>query len=743
MTTLVAVGYATTPLPTATQKGVKDQGSTVYYADQKHTPIERLGANREILKPEQIPQVVKDAVVAIEDRGFYTESGVSPRGIARALYNNISGGDTQGASTITQQLARNYYAALSQDRSVSRKFKEIFISIKLSEKKSKEEILDLYLNTVLFGRQSSGIGMAAHRYFHKTAAQLTVGEAAMLAALIQRPNYFHTQGNDPRALALKDRWQTVIKNMVAGGKLTQTDADKALAKYPRTSATWSDTKDTQQTVYLKQRIDEELSQIKGLTPDQIATGGYKIYTSIDPDWMKFAQAAMNEKGIKAWPKNIGTGLVAVDPATGEIKAFYGGEPKRNGAYDTVFNPSAQVGSSFKPYVLATALKNNFSIKSMIDGHSPQNFDGLGNNLPLGQKGGYLVHNDAGDGKMGVITLVKATEMSVNTAYVKLNLLMKPQEVAKTAEDFGVPATYLNKFDNQGGLALGIANIPAVYQAAGYAAFANNGTAITPHLITKIVDASGKSIPLPWRSHRVLTEDQAAQATVAMRAVVTTGTGKRANIPGRPVAGKTGTTEGNVAAWFVGYTPQLSAAVTMFSTKNKTMTNIPGFQGKSVYGGTIPAEIWKSFMMKVADKAKWAPKDFKTPTYDGSIKQLWDTPKATPTQTSAAPSPTTTPPCQGNGNGHGHGQGQPCPNSSSPSTTTSPGAGQPCDRFNMPLNCDQDKPPSTPPPNWWCTSYKSRHGTDYPGCSTKSTGPPVGGKKTGALGVSQPPARTEE
>ena len=305
-----------------------------------------------------------------------------------------------------------------------------------------------------------------------------------------------------------------------------------------------------------------------------------------------------------------------------------------------------MGSSFKPYVLATALKRGDNVKSMISGKSPQRFANNGENVPVNDQDGYLVKNDAGDPPMGVIDLVRATQMSVNTAYVKLGLNLGLDDVAQTAEEFGIPEGYLKPFKGQAGLSLGIANYPAVYQASGYAAFANGGTPVIPHLITKITNAHGKSIGnLPWKkkAEPVLTQEQAAQATYAMRSVVTRGTGTRAALPGRQVAGKTGTTEKNKAAWFVGYVPQLSAAVTMFNSKNKPITGIPGYQ-RSVYGGTIPAEIWKNFMLRVTQSMP--PQPFQAPTFTGN-RQLWDSPPpTTPTPTPGVPSNTPSTPPQG-------------------------------------------------------------------------------------------------
>ena len=640
MVVLIVVAYAMTPIPSEAQSDATAQGSVVYYDDGK-TPMMRLGRHRESMPLNKIPQHVQDSVLAAEDRSFYSEPGVSPKGIARAVWTTASGGDVTGGSTITQQMARNYYSGLSQQRTVSRKFKEILISVRLGKEKRKSYILGTYLNTVYFGRQAYGIQAASRAYFGRDVSKLTVSQSAMLAAMIQQPAYFHTQGNDAAAQALRARWNYVLDGLVTMGKLSP--AERAKQHFPPTRDSWSDVRENGQSGYIQQRITSELAQA-GVPERELGSGGLKIQTDLDPTWMKYAEDAVRAQGAGSWPKTIGVGLVAVDPRTGAVKAFYGGNWKRS-QYDTVFRPSAQVGSSFKPYVLATALKRGDNVKSMINGKSPQRFGNDGSNLPLSSNEGYLVANDEGDPPMGVIDLVRATQMSVNTAYVKLGLNLGLSDVAQTAEEFGIPEDYLKKFKGQAGLSLGIANIPAVYQASGFAAFANGGTPVIPHLITKITK-HGKSIGnLPWKkkAEPVLTREQAAQATYAMRSVVTGGTGTRAALPGRQVAGKTGTTEKNKAAWFVGYVPQLSAAVTMFNVKNKPMTGIPGYQ-RSVYGGTIPAEIWKNFMLQVTQSMP--PEPFPVPTFAGN-RQLWDSPPpATPTPTPGVPSKTPSIPPEG-------------------------------------------------------------------------------------------------
>ncbi|WP_329522299.1 transglycosylase domain-containing protein [Spirillospora sp. NBC_01491] len=666
----VGVAYVRTPLPNEPQDGVTDQGSAVYYGDGR-TPIFRLGANREIVRHAQIPAHVRWAVLAAEDRGFYAGHGVSPTGTVRALLNNASGGDVQGGSTITQQLARNYFKGLSRDRSAGRKFKEIFISLKLARHRDKDDILDLYLNTIFFGRQTSGVQAAARAYFDKDVWQLTVAEGAVLAAMIQQPTYFKTRGGDAPARALRARWRYVLDGMVAMGRLSRDEA--ARQRFPRTLDEWRGVDVSGQSLLVRQRVQEELRQL-GIPMDSAVNGGLKIYTGLDRRWMGYAEQAMRKVREPDWPTGIRGGLIAVDPQDGAVKAFYGGDPARS-QYDAVFNPVAQAASTFKPYVLAAALRRGYNVRSRVNGRSPQKFAPDGSITPQTAPG-YEVDNDEEIGSLGVIDLVKATALSVNTGYVKLAFEAGVANVLRTAQDLGVPEPALRPFKGQVGIALGIANVPAVNQAAGYAAFANGGTAVTPHLITKIVDKRGRTVPLPWTKpgRRVLTQEQAAQTSYALRATVREGTGRRAALSDREAAGKTGTTDHNHAAWFVGYVPQLSAAVMMANTAQKPLKNLPGFSG-TVAGENLPSSVWHSFMEKVT--RDMPRKDFPTPGFSG-VAGDWGALPTPDAPTPDGPTPgASTPgaPTPGTSNPGGpvlgaHPPGEPVP--ATPKPQTGPG-----------------------------------------------------------------------
>jgi membrane peptidoglycan carboxypeptidase len=718
--TLVGVGYATTPAPDLSEKsaqeGVLDQGSHVFWAnpEKNKKPIFRIGQPRENVAFNDIPLHVRQAVMAAEQQTFETDPGISPRGLMRAVYNTVTGGQVQGGSTITQQLARNYLNTLSKDRSIGRKFKEIFTALKMEDKYSKEVILEKYLNTIHFGRQADGIQAAARAYFHKNVQDVTVEEGAMLAAVIQQPYNFCTQcpKDDPGYKGLVFRWNYVLNNMVEMGWLDQAKRDKM--NFPETQEKWTWSSEGGQVPYIRDRVDAELRSIPGLDYQSVSTAGYRIYTRLNPKLMKYATQAVKEQAPKAESNLVRTGFVVVDPKDGAIVAFYGGNPNKKQS-DAALVERPQLGSSFKPYVLAAALSDNINVNSLIEGRAQICMDSSNGDVIesardetacKAQPNGYWMRSTHGEGH--AITLTKATEQSINSSFVRLALKIGLPKVIEKAKDFGLPASALDDMNGKASLALGTVNVPAMYQAGGYAAFANGGTAVTPHIITKItkvVDGKEvKAVDLPWDKpgKRVLTEDQAAQATVAMRAVVTSGTGTKARLVSQPAAGKTGTTDGGAATWFVGYTPQYAAASTVFHKESKSLAP---FIGRDIYGGDYAAAIWRAFMEKALAGKEVV--NFPTTTYSG-VTTKFDTPKPKPTKTEKECNPLLQLAGQC-GNDH-HNPDQPHQN-----PHDRPG----CSEGQL-LNCDPNKPPPGTegnPPGWWCGLHPQ-----YPACHNNPGNP---------------------
>ncbi|TDC55421.1 penicillin-binding protein [Actinomadura sp. KC345] len=697
-TVLVVVAYANTPIPTEKQQDAIRQESVITYSDG--SPLARIGTHRENVPLEKVPKHVQNAILAAEDRGFWTEPGISPTGIAGAIFRAATGGDVAGASTITQQMARNYYAGLSRDRTISRKFKEILISIRLGQEMEKEKILELYLNTVPFGRHSFGVQAASRAYFHKPVHKINESEAAMLAAMIQRPYYFATFGpaSNPAKQALIDRWNYVLDGMVEQKWLDP--GKRAAAKFPQTQENWSDVPDDPNSGYLTARVEAELKSL-GIT-DEMMASGLKIKTTFNKDLQDYTNKAVQQiRKENGLGNDIQFGLTAVDPKTGGVVAAYGGPDFRKQQFDNSFQGSVQPGSSFKPIVLATALDQGISLNTTMDGSYKRTINGAT----------FTNDNRA---ENGVYNLKQMTAMSINTSYVELGQKVQLSNVVEMAKKMGIPKDTENLNANYTSLPLGVIDTTPVTMASVYSTFAGGGQHRQAHVIDEVTDNQGNPITnekgevlekLPYETPvRAFSEGVAADATSAMRAVVTSGTGERASLGSRPVAGKTGTTDENKSAWFVGYTPELVTASAMWrQDKNGNRKSLIGVGNYSqVYGGTVPADLFKKFMTKALENKPIT--QFPPPVNGGEVAP-WA--KATPAPTpSNTPSPTTSPDCR---------PGQPnqrpgCP-SESPSPTNSPssppGPGQPCNQLGLPAGCDPSLPPEGDT-GWWCARPQNQN-----------------------------------
>ncbi|WP_406674102.1 transglycosylase domain-containing protein [Nonomuraea sp. N2-4H] len=573
---LFAVAWALTPIPDETQKQATAQGSVIYYRDGK-TVLARQGVDRRRVDLSQVPKHVREAVIAAENRSFYEDAGVSIKGTARAVWSTITGRQLQGGSTITQQLVRNYYSGLSQERSITRKFKEILIAMKVDQSKSKDWVLEQYLNTIYFGRGANGIQSAARAYFGKDVEKLTVAEGAYLAAVIQQPSRFaDPKGSD--LAAARARWQSVIKAMGQTGALAPEQV--AAQRFPELAEPKKPFELKGQAQYMLEQVTAELNR-RGYTDEDINSGGLKIVTTFDKKLMQAAKRAVDEVLPDNTPKKVRTGLAAVDPATGEVVAFYGGKPSQSKYYDSAFSAKVMAGSTFKPYTLAAALDNGFDLSTRVNGNSPLRVASAPQAIP----------NDGGR-SYGQIDLVAATQNSVNTAFVDLGQKVGLDKVAKVAEAAGIPASQLEQHKNAAAFPLGVASVSAVQNASGFSTFANKGVHMEAHVVKSVTDAEGREQVVEPVATRVVSEQAAADTTYAMQQVVKYGTGTAARLYDRPVAGKTGTTDDSKSVWFNGFTPQLAVAVDMFRDDNATVT-IPGYGTQ--FGGQLPAQIWRAFM----------------------------------------------------------------------------------------------------------------------------------------------------
>ncbi len=629
-----AILYSVVQVPTAANDAAVAQVTTIYYSDGKAV-LARVGTeNREIVDLKVVPKHVRDAVVAAEDRSFYTSHGVTLTGIPRAIIANFRGGGVkQGGSGITQQFVKNTY--LTQERTLTRKLKEVVIAIKVDRATSKDQILEGYLNTIWFGRGASGIQAASRAYFNKPVDKLSVAEGAVLAASIKGPALYDPT-NHPQAA--HDRWKYVIDGMVADQALTQAQADAL--KYPKVyPPKGSSTAAQGPERFIENAVLDELTA-KGVSEQDVQTGGLKVVTTIDKPAQDAADAAEADvfvKGVAKATKKPVSSLISIEPGTGRVKAMYAGDNYADGGCDdkqaNCLNLATQIkrqpGSSFKPFVLSTALdQGTIKITDRRDGPTEAKLED-----------GTPVRNDGDSESCNNCTLVDAMAQSINTIYEPLAERIGPDKVAEHAHVLGIPDTVPLKDASGTGpsIALGAYDVHPVDMASAYGTFASGGVRSTPYFVETVKDNSGTSVyKAKPDTSQVLDAGVAADVTAALQAVVTApkATGHAAALDGgRPVAGKTGTTQESRNAWFVGYTPQLVTAVWMGNVDNtSTVGQIPGLD-KGLYGGTLPAQTFKAYM----DGAlKGQPvKQFPAPRQvEPSV-----TPSASVSSTSASATPT--------------------------------------------------------------------------------------------------------
>jgi len=624
------VVYLRTDIPTPSA-GSQAQSTVIRYAGGEE--LARIGTNRQLVGLPDVSDAAQKAVLAAEDRRFYSEPGISPRGIARALLTNIRGGGgvQQGGSTITQQYAKN--AFLTSQRTYARKVKEVFIALKMTRERSKEQILADYLNTIYFGRGAYGIQAASRAYFgsEASAATLTPAQAAVLASSIRSPS-----GYDPakHPEAAQQRWAYVLDGMVSQGWLSA--ADRTAATYPKTVAPGAGTVGADLSGpagHVVDAVQEELAR-RGFTEAAVNAGGLTVTTTLDQKAQAAAVAAVRavDKGDRSDTALQGA-LVSVVPGDGAVRAYYGGANGSGLDYAGGIAPGGAVvhqpGSSMKPYVLVTALQKGISLSSTYDGSSPQTISG------------QLVRN-AGNEQGGRTDLVTATADSINTVFFRLAVDVGPAKVAATAHAAGIPDDV--KLANpqtgavEGGIALGQYEVHVTDQAVGYATFAAQGVETAPYLVSKVLRGTRMEYTANPQTRRAFAADVSADATYAMQQVVLSGTGTRARLAGgRPSAGKTGTTDNSNNVWFCGFTPQLSTAV--WFGYGDPRRSVPGVNGRDSSGGAISAPVWKAYM----DAALQGQPEQPLPRRAGVGRSTGGGPVPTRSQPAVTPGPTTTTP----------------------------------------------------------------------------------------------------
>ena len=627
------------------------QSSTVYYADGTTEMGKFAEINRQSVDASTLPDYVGNAVVASEDRSFYSNKGVDPKGIARALVNNLRGGDTQGASTLTQQYVKNYYVDTTS--SYSGKFKQAIMAIKIDREKPKKEILGDYLNTVYYGRGAYGIEAASQAFFHHPAKDMSPSEAALLAGILPSPSAWDPAENPKKA---EERWGRVLQFMLDDGYITQAQYNEAKqtgmpdVKESQTKQVYAGTNG-----YLLQMVRSELENKAKISPEQIDTGGFKIVTTINQKDQEAAVNAVHSLPPGASP-NLRKALVSIDPKTGGLLALYGGEDYLISQVNTSTDAIAQAGSTFKPFALVAALENGWSLDSgypatspmTIEGHEFQNFKNV---------------------SLKWASLTQATEQSLNTPYLQLNqeLLNAPDlqdqkgVTAKVANRAGYPEnTEGLKTPEQRMLVqnvLGSASPHTIDIATAYSTFASQGIRHDTHIVASLKNPDGTDrYAADTKGHREFDEDVMADTTYALQQVVSGPNGSADKVAAkmdRPVAAKTGSSSDNKSAQFVGFTPQVVTAVTLYQsgTDGSEESIEPWGEYEEITGSTYPADIFINYM-NVAHEGLEVEK-FPAPaellaTRGGTVPQTakpTGEPEEEATATPTAPPEATAPPTQ--------------------------------------------------------------------------------------------------
>ena len=607
--------------------------SVVYYDDGKDVIGRYAEVNREIVSLDQVPEHVQQAVLAAEDRGFYENEGISPAGIVRALWNNVTGGETQGASTITQQYARNAY--LTQEQTLTRKVKEAILAIKLARSSTKDEVLEDYLNTIYFGRGAYGIQAASQAYFGKDVEDLSVAEGAVLAAVIRAPSsYDPEEGKDAKAALDSRVFDYVIPGMVEQGWLDEAQAAD-IRRLPKLQDPQALNSYEGQTGYILDMVRDELKEL-GFDKEQIDAGGLRVTTTFNQQAQDAAQTAATE-GFPPAPNNgVKMGLASIDPRTGAVVAIYGGKSWERSQlnYATAAIP---VGSTMKAFTVAAALGNGFTLASTFDGNSPFYIEG--ESLPV---------NNQGDVSYGsAITLEYATEQSVNTAFVDLTEQMGPEMVADAASRAGLDTENLDASGPR--VTLGSASYSPLAMASAYGTFANSGVHVEQHTVQEVTDADGNVLyEAEPEEDRGFVPGVANEVTYDLTQVISDGTGATAAGLGRPAAGKTGNQEG-LTAWFIGYTPQLVTSVAFHrKLPGEPLAPLNGVAYMPVFTGAgYPTSIWTAYMsgaLAGEPVLQFPTRGVTTPSPSPSPSpSKTASPRPSPSDSSPSPSPTKTTP----------------------------------------------------------------------------------------------------
>ncbi|MFF7185340.1 transglycosylase domain-containing protein [Streptomyces sp. NPDC008222] len=656
--------YMMTPIP-AGNATARLQSNVYKYSDG--TILARTGEiNRENVDLAQVPKGVQHTFVAAENKTFYNDSGVDLKGTARGLVNTLSGKGAQGGSTITQQYVKNYY--LNQNQTVTRKLKELVISLKLDRKKTKDYILAGYINTSYYGRGAYGIQAASQAYYRKDAKDLTVEEGAYLASLLQAPNqYDWAIASDTGKKLVQARWNYVLNNMVqmhwldAGQRQSMKfEVPKAPKGAPGMQGQTGYLVDAANAELEKQLVTQGTASSLGDAEALVKAGGWTITVNIDKKKQKELEQAVKEQlTSKLDPKKrsvdgaVQPGAVSVDPKTGRVLAMYGGldyfKHFRNNALRRDYQPA----STFKPLILAAALEEQAKTQDgqAIDANTI--YDGTSGRPVKGSAIPFSPPNED-DQDYGNITVQTAMNKSVNSVFAQMGVDVGMPEVLKVANSLGLDTKGLPAVPAQ---TLGSMGASPLEMAGVYATLDNHGRKVTPAII-KSAEHKDRTVNLPNPvGDQVISRTAADTVTSVLTGVVDDGTARtsvRENPArnGQQVAGKTGTSDNNKSAWFTGYTPDLVTSVGLFGeAKNGAQVGLKGatglitLGGGRINGGGYPAQIWAAYTFEAMDEVS----KFDLDTTQGAAVQpsltpsLTQSPSSTPSSTPTTQKPTSQPP----------------------------------------------------------------------------------------------------
>ncbi|MFB8438528.1 transglycosylase domain-containing protein [Streptomyces niveus] len=654
--------YFLVPVPTANAQA--EMQSNVYkYSDG--TVLARTGEiNREIVGLEKVPKDVQRAFVAAENKSFYKDSGVDIKGTARGLLNTVSGKGKQGGSTITQQYVKNYY--LNQDQTVTRKLKELVISLKVDQRMTKSDILAGYINTSYYGRGAYGIQAAAQAYYGVDATKLTLAQGAYLSALLQAPNqYDWAQATEKSRKLVKERWNYVLDNMVEQNWLD--GAERQGLKFPVPQKPKPAPGAEGQAGYLIEAANSELER-QGVDKADIDAGGWTITLSVDKKRQKeLVDSVEKQLESKLDRKNnkvdatVQAGATSVDPKTGAVVALYGGVGATEHWINNATRTDYQPASTFKPIVFASALENESKTQDGDTIGLRTVYDGTSKRPVVGSDTPFAPQNED-DVDYGDITVQEAANDSVNAVFAQMVVDVGPGKVKKTALDLGMRD---KNFPERPAITLGTMQASTWDMAGVYATLDNHGEKVTPSILKSAQHKDG-AVDLPERiGDQAISRESADTVTSALTGVVKNGSAHEANTDAYEAAGKTGTSENNKSAWFAGYTPELTTVVALFGESTAegggqvTLTGTAN-SGRA-NGGGFPARIWAdytlgalgggsdaSFDLDLAPDTYRPPKPSTTPSPDTSETkdpgtQRPEDPKPSDPQTDPTPSDPTTPP----------------------------------------------------------------------------------------------------